>query len=287
MSRRRWLWALGAVVLTAALAPMVAVFVWDSRSASLRKQLDWAVLAPPDVFSAAELAGLELPEPVEHHFLSVLKDGQPLIRTVDLTTEGEFQTGTTDAEWRLFRASQRFSTEPPGFVWDARIQMAPFAPVYIRDAYVGGHTEMRGRVLGLFPVVDESGTAALAAGQLHRYLAETIWFPTALLPGHNDVSWQAIDARSAMATLTDRGVAVSLRFTFTPEGNVSEVFAAERMRAVDGRYEPTPWAVRCDTYQVREGVRIPTWCEAEWRLPAGPLPYWRGHVTSVSYGFSR
>jgi hypothetical protein len=277
---RRLLWGASLVAGAAALGVFVARVGWDSRSARLRRELGAAAPRLHDAFSQADLA--ELPEPVVRFFRHVLRDGQPMIRAVDLTTAGEFQTGSDEKGWKPFTAVQRFSTQPPGFVWDATIRMAPLLPVYVRDAYVGGHAEMRGRVLALLPVVNEVNRPGLAAGQLHRYLGETMWFPTALLPWQG-VAWQAIDTKSAVASITDRGITVSLRFLFTPDGDVAEIFAVDRLRAVDGRYEPTPWAVRCDDYQAWQGVRIPTRCEAEWRLPEGPLPYWRGRVVDVRY----
>jgi hypothetical protein len=246
----------------------------------LRQRLDAATVMPPAAFSAMDVA--ELPDPVERFFRHVLREGQPILRSVTLDTAGEFQTGTRVDTWRPFTASQEFSVLPPGFVWDARIRMAPFLSVYVRDAYVDGRPQMRARVWGLYPVVDEPATKALAAGQLHRFLAEMMWFPTALLPGYG-VIWEPIDASSAMATIRDGAVSVSLRFTFTPDGDVSQVFALDRMRSIDGRQEPTPWTVRCDDYQVRDGIRIPIHCEAAWILPDAPLPYWRGRVVNVVY----
>ena len=274
--------ALSAAFAACAATVFLAPVAWDAGSAALRRELDQTAVVPPAVFSSDDLT--DSPEPVGRFFRRVLKEGQRIIRAVDLRTEGEFQTGTDDRGWRSFTASQRFATAPPGFVWDARIRMAPLLPVYVRDAYVGARTEMRGKVLALYPVVDEADTPALAAGQLHRYLGETMWFPTALLPG-SGVVWTAVDHRSALATLTDRGTTVSLRFTFTDEGDITEIFAPDRMRSVDGRNEPTPWTVRCSDHQERQGIRIPLWCVAEWVLPEGPLPYWRGRVADVRYEF--
>ena len=281
---RRTLWIVAMLLGVAFSVQLVAVLAWDSRTASLRQALDRHPAAPA-VYSSADLE--ELPVPVERFFLHVLREGQPIIRAVDLTTEGEFQTGTTDDGWRRFTAWQRFSTNPAGFVWDARIQMAPFMPVYVRDSYVDGQGEMRGRILGVYPVVSEAHTPQLASGELHRYLAETIWFPTALLPGHNPITWQPIDTKSAVATFTDRGVSVSARFLFTPDGDVSEVFALDRMRAVSGGFAPTAWAVRCTQHEWRHGIRIPIACDAEWQRLDGPLPYWRGRVTNVVYTVSQ
>jgi len=272
--------AVTAILLAVIATAVMARVGWTSRSAELRKELETGSPAAPEVFSAADVEGL--PEPVARFFLRTLREGQPLVRAVTLVTEGDFQTGKDAAGWKPFSATQQFSTAPPGFVWDARIRMAPLMPVFVRDAYVGGHAEMIGRVMGVYPVVREMGTPELASGQLHRYLGETMWFPTALLPGHG-VVWRAFDDHSAVATITDRGTTVSLRFTFTPEGDLSEVFAPDRMRSANGRHEPTPWIVRCSDHQERHGLRIPLWCEAVWQLPEGPLPYWRGRVTDVRY----
>jgi hypothetical protein len=272
-------------VLLAATARLCAAVAWDTHSASLRRELEPDATSTVATFCASDVDGL--PAPVARFFRASLRDGQPLIRIADVRTEGWFQTGATPDDWRPFAATQRFSTQPPGFIWDARIRIAPFTRVYVRDAYVGGHAEMQGRVLALFPVLAAAGTRDLAIGELQRYLAETAWFPTALLPGPHPVRWRPIDATTAEATLTDRDVSVTARFTFADNGDIAEVFVADRMRLVDGQAVPTPWVVRCGDYAVQQSVRIPRSCEVAWVLPEGPLPYWRGRVVDVSYDHAR
>ena len=51
------------------------------------------------------------------------------------------------------------------------------------------------------PLADERGVAALAEGELMRYLAEAAWYPTALLPSQGAQS-EPVDADSTRATLT-------------------------------------------------------------------------------------
>src|SRR5688572_13713276 len=111
MSMRLVLGSLAALVIGAAVAVLVGSFAWTSQSTSLRRQLDRGARTAPGAFSAADLE--ELPPPVERFFRHVLTEGQPLVRAVELTTEGEFQTGTGDAGWRPFTATQQFSTTPP------------------------------------------------------------------------------------------------------------------------------------------------------------------------------
>jgi hypothetical protein len=60
----------------------------------------------------------------------------------------------------------------------------------VRDTYLDAVGAMQGKLAGLIPVVDQSGRPELAAGALHRYLAEAAWFPTALLPSDR-LAWRA------------------------------------------------------------------------------------------------
>ncbi len=115
-----------------------------------------------------------------------------------------------------------------------------------------------------------------------RYLGESVWYPTALLPSEG-VEWEPIDERSARATLEHRGTAASLVFYFNGRNEVERVSAERPYRKDDGTYESTPWTGYWRNYQVRDGVRIPIDGEVEWHLPEGDLPYWRATVEEIEY----
>ena len=72
------------------------------------------------------------------------------------------------------------------------------------------------------PLADERGVAALAEGELMRYLAEAAWYPTALLPSQG-ARWQALDERSARATLSDGSLTLDLSFEFNDAGSPTVV----------------------------------------------------------------
>jgi len=130
-------------------------------------------------------------------------------------------------------------------------------------------------------VADARGTPEMARGELMRFLAEATWYPTRLLPG-NGMSWDAIDDSTARATLRDSVVDASLEFHFDAQGFVREVSTSARDRTVGDRLVPTPWRGRFWNYALRNGMRIPLDGEVEWVLPGGPLPYWRGHIASIT-----
>ena len=71
-----------------------------------------------------------------------------------------------------------------------------------------------------FTLSSSANIPELNSGALHRYLAEAVWYPTALLP-QAGVQWSPIDEHSALATLTDNGETVSLEFRFNDAGEVT------------------------------------------------------------------
>jgi hypothetical protein len=272
---------LAAVCLGGVLA--LADYRWRMLSAAFVERLIHGVAAGPKAaFSAAELDGL--PAPVARYFRAVLRDGQPLVRSGRLVQNGEFLVRPTADGWRPFSATQHFAVQPAGFVWDARIRMAPGVPVRVRDAFVDGTGSMNASVLALFTMLKVEGTPEITAGALHRYLAEAAWFPTALLPSQG-VVWSPLDNSKARATLTAGNTTVWLDFLFGDDGLVRGVFTPERARDVDGHAVPTPWQGRWFEYEEHEGMRIPVRGEVEWVLPEGPQVYWRGRVTGISYEY--
>lgn len=126
----------------------------------------------------------------------------------------------------------------------------------------------------------------MAEGELMRFLAEAAWYPTVLLPSQG-VQWQAVDDRAALATLTDGGLSVTLRFAFNESGLIETVQAEARGRIVNGEIAPTPWEGRFWDYIERDGMRIPVDGEVAGLLPAGAKPCWCGCISEVAYKFAQ
>ena len=131
-----------------------------------------------------------------------------------------------------------------------------------------------------------SGTPEMAQGELLRFFAEAVWYPTALLPSQG-VQWRPIDERSASATLSDGNVAATMTFSFHEDGLIDTVRAEARGRVVGGKSSTAPWQGRFWSYALRDGVRIPLEGEVAWMLPEGAQTYWRGKVTAVSHEFAK
>jgi hypothetical protein len=122
----------------------------------------------------------------------------------------------------------------------------------------------------------------VAQGELMRFFAEAAWYPTALLPSQG-VRWDAVDERTARATLVDGAISLMLLFRFDDLGLIESVRAEARGRTVAKTVVMTPWEGRWSDYQVRDGMRVPTAGEVAWLAPEGRKPYWRGTITSLRY----
>lgn len=261
----------------AAAVPIVATAAWHRESHRIREQVARHAIADDEPVTADRIAAA--PAIVRQFLARSVRDGQPAVTTARITQRGEFQL---NGRWCTMKARQLFSATPPGFIWDARIYAAPLMPVYVRDSYVLGRASMRASMLGIYSLVNQAGAPALNSGALLRYLGEAAWFPTRLLPGAG-LSWEGIDDRAARATLTDADTTVSLEFRFDEDGHLIELYSPDRFREVNGEYVPTPWRVRALGQQVVDGVPLMTPSVAEWVLPSGPLPYWRGRITRIRY----
>jgi len=285
----KWL-AIGLVALGIVVAALVAYGAarWSTATLALHEQLAAAQtpVSPARYDAARELDGL--PPPVQRFFRAVLKDGQPMISAVEIAHRGSFNLAAEGADqWRPFASTQRAVTRRPGFVWDGRVMVMPGLAVHVHDAYIAGEGILHPAVLGLVSLTDLRGSSpepgGVAHGELMRWLAETAWYPTALLPSQG-VRWTAVDAQSAQATITDGALAVTLLMRFDRDtGVIGSVRAESRGRTVGNSVVLTPWEGRWSDYAERDGMQVPTRGEVAWLAPEGARAYWRGEVTRIAF----
>ncbi len=285
------MWLLVLCMLVMVFASLIAYGTrrWSKATQSLSRRLDAARMEPttgqpaPTRYHVHELAGL--PVPVQRYFRNVLRDGQPIIAAAGIELDGTLNLSATGARWKSFTSRQRIVIRRPGFLWDARVFMLPGIAVRVYDAYIAGKGLLRAEILGVFAVADLEGHGEIARGELIRFFAEMAWYPTALLPGQG-VRWEAIDDRSANATIVDGPLTVTLCFTFNEAGLIESAYADARGAQIGKDLVLLPWEGRWSNYQVCEGMTVPFTGEAAWLRPEGRKPYFHGCISSLTYEFS-
>jgi len=122
------------------------------------------------------------------------------------------------------------------------------------------------------------------SGSLHRFLAEAVWYPTALLPSAH-LRWEPIDEARALATLTRDGISVSLEFRFSQDNEVVGIYSPGRWGLFDGGYKRVAWEGKFADYVKHDGVLVPTRGEVGWYTDGEWRSVWRGTVTQAVLEF--
>ena len=254
----------------------------ESQRVAAQKQRLQSAEADYQTFQSAMLA--DLPEPVARYFRYALTDGQPLIASAAMSQNGVLRTAISSPEWTKFTAKQFVAPAAPGFVWNARVAVRPGFHVSVVDSYNSGVGAGRVSLLGALTVVQAENIAELNSGALHRYLAEAVWYPTALLP-QAGVQWTALNDNAAIASLTDNGVTVSLEFRFNDIGEVTGIYTDGRFGQFDGGYRKTPWQGEFRNYQLVDGMRVPRYGEVGWFIDGELELVWKGEIDDIRYAF--
>ena len=263
---------------------------WSGKAWMLARGLDTAradagAEPRPTHHDRRELEGL--PAPVQRYFRTVLRDGQPVIAGAVIELAGSFNMSADGEQWKRFTSRQRVATHRPGFLWDAQIAMFPGLTVRVIDSYIAGQGLLHAALLGLFTMADTRGGGEIARGELMRYFAEAPWYPTALLPSQG-VRWEAVDDRSANATLVDGAFTLTLLFRFNDVGLIDSFRAESRGGAGAGAGKDIvmlPWEGSFSNYQQRDGMMVPWAGEVAWMRPEGRKPYFAATVTALTYQF--
>ena len=262
-----------ALVLVA-VAVVTAIVAANAFERRITREIDTLLADSRAARSATiEPDDLErLPIPVQRwlRYSRVIGVAQPT--SVRLRQEGEFNLGRG---WMPFHAEQYFTVDPPGFVWRASFRMTAGVPVVGRDQYRAGVASMDMRLLSLVPVAKKTG-GGLNQGDLLRFLGEMQWFPGAALS--NYVTWEAVDATSARATMSYGGISASMTFIFGEDGRLLE---EQANRYNDARGQNEMWVNRNAVDREFDGVVVPAVGEARWEYASGPFPYIRWQITAL------
>jgi hypothetical protein len=222
------------------------------------------------VFNHEQLHGL--PVPVQRYFKHVLTNGQPYINYVRLTHDGQFKSGLKNP-WTNIVGEEYFTTQRPGFIWKGKTNLFT-----ARDLYIADEGRLVVSLFSLFKVADYKGEK-FNQGELLRWLSESVWFPTNLLPSAN-LKWLPIGVHSAMLIYQHQGLTISFKVTFNPKDEIVEM-ETERYMADAGLEK---WIVKCGDYQKRGGMLIPTTAEVLWRLKVEDFSYAKFNVTEIEFG---
>jgi len=214
-----------------------------------------------------------LPPVVRRYFNLVLPRESYYIQKVNLSHTGTFKSDL-DKDWVTIDGEQIFTTERPQFHWVGKTSLFTAT-----DGFIADEGSFAVYLLGCLPIIQKEG-AEYDSGELLRWLGESVWFPTNLLPSEN-LSWSPIDEKSALLTYTYNDLEIYYTVTFNQNGEICKL-ETQRHMGDEGVYT---WIGLVSSYRKVEGMLIPMDIEAIWVKEETEFPYARFSITDITYDF--
>ena len=216
-----------------------------------------------------------LPKPLQGYFRYALEDGQSCLSQLRLKHTGRFKTGV-EKDWVDIKGEQYFTAQPPGFVWLGKTKAFK-----ARDSYVTNNGNLSVYLFGSLRIVNSKGRTVDQA-ELLRWLGESVWMPTNLLPNEH-ISWSGIDENTAKITFDWNGHSVYYIVHFNEKNQVIKIETERYME--ENRLEK--WEGRLGDYRQVNGIRVPGSIEASWLLKEGKHTYADFRVEIFEYNIPK
>lgn len=220
-----------------------------------------------------------LPEPVQRYFNYSLAENQNYISYVKLKHEGTFRQ-SQGQDWMPISGQEYFTTENPGFLWVGKMKPFPIFWIDGKDEFIDGKGNFQIKLLSIFTVADTKGKES-DESELLRWLAETPWFPTALLPSKY-LHWESINSSSSMAVVDYKNIKASVIFSFNEQDQIVKL-NADRFRTINNSYSKGKWVGYYRDYTKVNDIMIPKEIEAAWNFSSGEFSYAKFKITDIKY----
>lgn len=225
----------------------------------------------------------DLPEIIQKWMQNSGAIGKHKITSVKLKQKGEMKTKPS-GKWMPFEAEQHINVINPSFIWSTKVHVMPMIQMIGRDKFVNGQGEMLIKLASLIPVVNVGENEKTNQAAMLRYMAETVWFPTAALNPY--MSWETIDSTSAKATFTINNKSVVGLFKFSSKGDFMS-FEAQRYYKTEEDATLETWFVESKSFKEFNGIRIPNKCQVTWKLKEGNYNWLNFEITDLKYNVNQ
>jgi hypothetical protein len=240
-----------------------------------RQLTQTALASAPHIVQVADV-----PAPVARYLKLALGAARPPPRLVRIAQEGALRTDVSSNRWYDFRAENTVAPLAQAFLWNAKVRLAPLIHLRVLDALLNGIGRGRVQLMSTIELASAAGLVEINAGSLHRFLAEAVWYPWALMPSEH-LAWTHLDDRRALATLTVSGLSVSLEFRFGVSGEVTGIYTPARWGRFGKRYLQAPWEGEFREYRQFDGLMLPSEGAVGWHWDGKLRWVWSARVDAV------
>lgn len=249
-----------AALLTTGLALTVGIQLarWSRDRAEAQRAWDALLgsrIALPERFDPLQVEGL--PEPARRYFRFAIEPGARLSSVARIRMQGELSLRTReDPRYEPMRAEQVLAA-PRGLVWRLEVGHGALR-VSGSDGMLGDRSWTRFWLWRLLPVVRAGGDPDHLRSSFGRVVAEAaFWTPAFLLP-RPGVSWSAVDADTARASVAYLDMVQEVEIRVAPDGQPLWVRIPRWSNAnPDQVFRTQPFGGELSDFRLVEGYRLP------------------------------
>lgn len=268
-------WRRGAV-----LAPVLVLWGCGGLRSAYEREVRATRAADPQTAAVLEEGDVAtLPAPVQRFLRSSGYVGAPRRAHAEVVwSESRIRMGPERKWLRLETRQLNGVAEPSRFAY-MRARLFGVFPFEGKDTYSEGHGRMHMKLLGLFTVGDDQ-SAEMDQSALVTILAEALLVPSYAVAPY--IAWEAVDERSARATIRHRGIQASGVFHFNERDEFVRFETRDRFYATrDGGHRLVPWSAEVLEYVEQDGLKLPRSMRAVWHLDEGDYEYFRGTIAEI------
>ncbi len=214
-----------------------------------------------------------LPNVVQRYLKHSNVIGKEKIKTVRLKQHGGFRLKPED-KFKTMKAEQYVNTETREFYWRGKVGI-----ITAHDKFIAGKGNMTVKLLGLIKVAEMEGNK-VDQGELLRFLAEGVWFPTIFV--EDFILWEPVDDSTAKASIEINDVSVSALFHFNEKSEIARI-TAKRYMEKHGKFTLEDWEIINREYKTVNGMLIPSKSEVIWNLKEGAFLWYKPEILEIEY----
>ncbi len=271
-----------ATLLIFGLLVVVAAWGWrmmDHR-ADARERARLLALQPqtPALFDLSMVQ--DLPDPARRYFEFSIAPGTPLYRVADIQMSGQFSLGTKQQPDYMQMQARQTLASPHGFLWEMSAKRG-----VMRVSGSDSTHWTRFWAMGLIPAARIETNADHRRSAFGRYTAEAVfWAPASLLPGET-VTWRAVDADTAVATVRHDGLTQEIFVHVAQDGQPTSVHFQRWSNAnPDNTFRLQPFGGTLSDFVTFDGFTLPTRVEAGNHFGTDDyFAFFVAHVTNITF----
>ena len=276
------------IFLTIALLITAAVIFLAYQSQSLKRAYKREVLRglnrtlriPGEILTEDDIR--HLPEPVQKYIKYVGALGKEKVYSVRAVCEGQVRMDP-NGDWVDMHSEQYnfFDEELTRmFYMSATMKGIPGLGLH---SYTEETANMHIKLLGLITVLNTSGPE-MRIGDTTTLFNDICFFAPAALIDRR-ISWEPVDATTVKGTLNTGTCKVSATLYFNDTGELVDFVSDDRYYIpLDGSCIKAVWSTPIKGYKEVNGMKVPAYGEAVWKLPEGDYCYGKfSNIKEIEY----